>query len=42
MTVESNDIDNLGDYLIQVKGKVVENPDATIINFLEKTTFFTI
>ena len=42
MIVESDDIDNLGDYLIKVKGRVVENPDATIVNFLEKTTFFTI
>ena len=42
MTVESNDIDNLGDYLVQVKGKVIENPDAAIIVYLEKTTFFTI
>ena len=42
MTVESDDIANLGDYLIKVIGKVVENPDATIVNYLEKTTFFTI
>ena len=42
MTVESNDIDTLGDYLVQVKGKVVENPDAAFIVYLEKTTFFTI
>lgn len=42
MTVESNDIAHVNDYLIEVHGKVVENPDATIVNYLEKKNFFTL
>ena len=41
-TVESEDIAHVNDYLIEVKGKVVENPDATIKNYLEKKNFFTL
>ena len=42
MTIVSENIIDVGVYVIQVKGTVVENPDATIITYLSKTSFFNI
>lgn len=40
MTIESEDILDVGLYLIQVQGRVVENPDVFTPVFLTRMSFF--